>query len=261
MKKFALSVGKAVLVIGFWISLWLIIALIVNEPLFLPSPIAVFQRLTELVRDVAFWKSVLNSLLNVVVGVAISFAIGSLLAYLMSVSKILNSLFSPLISVIKATPIASFIVIAVIWFSKSTLPSFIATLIVIPIVTSNISQGIKSVSPELRDVAKIYNFSPYKKLTALYIPSILPFFLAACKSSLGMAWKASVAAEMIVYAQITIGQKLSDMASGMEYDSAFAWTIVTVAMSMALEKLVVFLIDRIGKSLKAIPKGESHVKA
>ena len=261
MKKLAISAIKSIASVTFWIVVWLLISLFVNDSLLLPSPISVFKVLLGLVQTLDFWKAVLKSLLNVASGVVISFMIGGILAYLMSASKIMNSLFSPLLSVIKATPVASFIVIAFLWFSISALPSFIATLIVIPIVTSNIMQGINAVKPELKDVAKIYQFSPVKKLLKLYVPSVLPYFLAACKSSLGMAWKACIAAEMIVFASGSIGEKLHNSKTYFEFDDAFAWTLVTVILSVCLEKLIIFVLDRLGRRLKAVSRGDDHAQA
>jgi len=260
MKKIAVKVGKNALAIAFWVAVWLIIALIVNEKLIVPTPWAVLQAFGEIIKAGDFWLSASTSFVRVILGVIISFAVGCLFAYLIAKSKMMDSLLSPLLSIVKATPVASFIIIAWVWFDTSYLPAFIASLIVVPIITSNILQGINSIDRELLEVATVYKFSPLKKLLRLYVPSIAPYFFAACRSSLGMAWKASIAAEMIVMSKNSIGKEIYLAKTDFETAPVFAWTIVVIILSVVIEKSIIFIFNRIGKSLRVMPKGEAYVK-
>ena len=174
--------------------------------------------------------------------------------------RVLDTLLSPLLGVIKATPIASFIILAWLWISSGKLPVFITSLIVIPIVWSNVSEGIRSVDKSLLEVASVYKFSLSKKLFKLYIPSIAPFFMAACKSSLGLAWKAGISAEVLTTPQKAIGTELYLSKTYLELPNLFAWTLVVIILSMVFEKLFILGIEKAGKRLKILPGGGKNDK-
>lgn len=262
LKKYALKLGKTLGAIAFWVALWFIIARIVDLELIIPSPLSVLSSLWRLLRTADFWISTSFSFARVIVGVGISFVIGCAMACLCWRSKILNALFSPLLSIIKSTPVASFIIIAWLWFDTSALPIFISSLIVIPIITANLSQGIASVDREMIEVARVYRLPLFKRLFKLYIPSVAPYFLAACKSSLGMAWKASVAAELIVLSKNSIGREIYNSKLMLETSDVFAWTVVIIVLSIVAEKLLVLLLNYIGRAARLFPKeGETYAEA
>ncbi len=137
---------------------------------------------------------------------------------------------------------------------------FIASLIVIPVITANVTEGIKNVDKQLIEVANVYHLSTPKKLFKLYIPSIAPYFLAACKSSFGMAWKASVAAELIVVARDSIGKEIYLSKQNFESADVFAWTVVVIILSILFEKISFLLFNKLGSILKVTPKGEQNAQ-
>lgn len=254
---------KSIAAIAFWVSVWFVISLVVNQKFILPMPQHVLIAFWELIKTPVFWSSTLFSLYRVVLGVTASFVVGCITAYALSKSKIADALISPLLSVIKATPVACFIVIIWVWVNDTShLPTFIASLIVIPIVCSNVLQGISSIDKELTEVAKIYKFSPLKKFKCLYLPSIAPFVLSSLRSSLGMAWKASVAAEMIVLAKNSIGKEIyNTKLYSMDEATVFAWTIVVIVLSVILEKLVIYLFIKAGEKMKLLRRGKNDAEA
>ena len=254
-KKLFGGIFKALLVLIFWIGVWSLLSLKINNMFLFPSPLSVIEVLRELVIKPDFWIISLTSLYRVILGVVVSLVLGILTAVLTFHSKILSALISPLLSVIKSTPVASFIILACVWLDRSILPMFITSLIVIPIVWSNISSGFASVDKSLKEVSRIYRFSLSKKLFRLYIPSLAPYFLAACKSSLGMAWKAAIAAEILATPQKAIGTELYLSKTYLETPTMFAWTFVIILLSIIFEKLFVGLIELLGSKLHLVSKG------
>lgn len=234
----------------------------VNSTLLLPSPIQVFRTFGSMLVTAVFWKNLLLSLLRVFGGILLSLLVGTLLAILTSVSSIARALLTPPINAMKSVPVACFIVLVFLWMNTATIPILITSLIVIPIVWSNVSQGIASTDRSLREVATAYGFSPMKKCTALYIPTVLPYFLAACRSALGMAWKAEIAAEVLAPPLLTGGIGLGIYFAKTNFESAelFAWTLVIVLISYAMEKLLLFALEKLAHSLHLSEGGTSHVK-
>jgi NitT/TauT family transport system permease protein len=151
--------------------------------------------------------------------------------------------------------------LALLWISRDTLPVFITALIVVPIVWSNVSEGIRSVDKDLVQVAQVYNFTAKQKILRLYVPSIAPFFMAACKSSLGMAWKAGISAEVLSTPERAIGTELYFSKTYLETPSLFAWTAVIIILSILIEKLFVLGLEKLGMRMRFFVKGDGNDKA
>ena len=254
-KQIAIKAMRIALVIIFWLAVWVLISIQVNSELLFPSPISVANALCSLALTTDFWLSALYSLLRVVVGILISLMLGTLLAIATEKISFLRELLSPILGVVKATPVASFIILAMLWLNKSSLPIFITSLIVVPIVWSNVSEGIRSVDKSLIEVSEVYKLSFFDKLKKLYMPSVAPFFMAACRSSLGMAWKAGISAEVLSTPKNAIGTELYFAKTYLETPSLFAWTAMVIIMSIIIEKLFVNGLERLGSKLHVIPKG------
>ncbi len=252
LKALLISAG----VTAFWMLAWVLVSFHVDSELLFPSPLSVVKSLCKLAVTKDFWISALYSLIRVLLGILISFVIGTFLAVVTERSHILRALLSPALSVIKATPVASFIILALLWIDRGKLPLYITALIVIPIVWSNVSEGIRSVDKSLIEVTRVYHFSRKDKLFKLYIPSVAPFFMASCKSSLGMAWKAGISAEVLATPQNAIGTELYFSKTYLETSELFAWTLVVILLSIVIEKLLVRGLSALGKNLKVLRKEE-----
>ena len=260
-KKILLTLTKFVGVTLFWLAVWALVSFRINNQLLLPSPKEVLLALGNLVKDAEFWRITVLSLLRIVLGIIISLVLGTLLAIVTERSKILSALLSPVLVVVKATPVASFIILALLWLNRNTLPLYITALIVVPIVWSNVSEGIRSVDKDLFDVTRIYKFSMLKRVKKLYVPSVTPFFMAACKSSLGMAWKAGISAEVLSTPKYAIGTELYFSKTYLETPTLFAWTAVIILLSVIIEKLFVLGLLGLARKWRALPKGDTNAKA
>ena len=241
----------------FWLGLWAIASFRANNTFILPSPLKVIKAMFALFKDPDFLMITAQSLGRIFIGVLVAILLGIILAVITVRFSFINTLITPFMSTVKATPVASFIFIAIIFMSRNVLPAFITVLLVLPIIWTNISSGIRSTSKELLEVTKVYKFSPLTKLTRLYIPTVLPYFLAACRSSLGMAWKAGVAAEVLCTPTSAIGTELYFAKTYMDTEALFAWTLITIILSLIIEKSIVFFISRFSSSVSA----ETEVRA
>ena len=260
VKKFLMNACKALAVAAFWIAIWGMVSVRINSEFLLPSPKAVFSALGNMMLTADFWTVALISLLRVVIAILLSLIIGIILAVLTERIELLNVLLSPLLGVIKSTPVASFIILALLWIKRDSLPVFITALIVVPIVWSNVSEGIRAVDKNLVEVTQVYGFSPVKKLMKLYVPSVAPFFMAACRSSLGMAWKAGISAEVLSTPENAIGTELFFSKTYLDTPALFAWTLVVIILSIIIEKLFVWGLEALGRQMRVMKKGDSRDK-
>lgn len=243
--KTFVKIAKSVSVLAFWLIVWQIIALIVDSETLVATPFCTLKNLVRLAGEKQFYIIVGSSVFRILTGFFAAVILGSFLGICTAKTPLADKLLSPLLYVIKATPVASFIILALFWLSKETIPSFISFLMVLPIVYGNVYEGIKNTPKELIEMTKIYNFSFKKKLTKLYIPTVTPYFIAGAKTSLGLAWKAGVAAEVIAYTENSIGINLNSAKTYLETADIFSWTLTVILISIILEKALMFGINRI----------------
>ena len=249
---------KIFLIVLFWFMVWEAASLIIGKPLLFPSPIDVFIKLFELSITKMFWQNTLLSLGRVSLGIVIAIILGCITALLCSFSKLLYETLYPLVTVIKSTPVASFIILVWIFIGNNTTPIVISALMVFPIVFANVYGGIKSVDKNMLEVCKIYNIPRKKMIASLYIPSVLPHFTSALLSSIGLGWKAGIAAEVLCTPMRSIGKAIFDSKTYIEYVDLFAWTLTVVILSLALEFALTKLIKLAFKKYIALPKGEKN---
>jgi len=258
MKKFLFKTIKAVLCAAFWIIIWLVAALKVDLEVILPSPLTVFSRLYELILTKEFYLTALSSLSRVLSGIIIGVLIGTVCAVITANVPVLDSLLSPAISVIKSVPVASFIILLMLWVDKNSLPAFITFLIVFPLAWANISTGIKTAPVNLLEMAMVYKFSPIKKVLHIYVPTLIPFFISTAKSALGLAWKAGIAAEVLAVPAVAIGSKIYLSKNFFETTDLFAWTIVTLILSVIVESVIGGLLSRFAKKYEYKTEGAAY---
>ena len=241
------AIGKHILILAFWLGVWAILAAIVGRELLLPGPWAVTTRLAALVVTAGFWGITAVSLLRILLGAVAAILAGAVLAALTCRLKLLRALLSPLLTMIRSTPVASFILLVLIWVGRNVLPCVIVFLMVLPVVWGNVSAGIQATDKQLLELARVYRFSPWRTCRRVYIPSVMPHFLSACRTSLGLAWKAGVAAEVLTVPVRSIGRMLYESKLYLETVDLFAWTVVVVACSLVIEKLLMAAIGRLGQ--------------
>lgn len=228
-----------------YLALWEGASLLVGKSLLLPGPAETLARFFALLGQAESWTLAGLTILRVLIGYALGVLAGVLLGVLTAKAPFADALLSPLRSVVKATPVMSFILLAILWLSSSAVPAFIAFLVVLPVVWTNVSTAIRSVDPKLLEMTRAFGFSPWKRLCRLYAPAVLPELLAGMTVSLGFAWKSGVAAEVIAQPKRSIGYRLYQSKILIETTDLFAWTLLVILLSMLIEQLLILGMRRL----------------
>lgn len=227
-----------------WLGIWQLAAMLVGRDILLVSPLKVAVRLAEMCITVDFWESIAFSLCRIAGGFILAAALGALLAALAFRFAPLGEFLSPAMSAVKATPVASFIILALIWFSSRNLSVLISFLMVLPIIYVNVLGGIRAADPALREMARVFAIPPLRRLRYVLLPQVAPYFRTGCSVALGLCWKAGIAAEVIGMPGGSIGQHLQQAKVYLETADLLAWTVTIVALSAAFERIVLLLLDR-----------------
>ncbi len=219
----------------FWTALWDFFSYRVGMKYVLPSPAVTFTRLFEMMKEKTFYQYAGNSLLSILKGFVVGALIGTALGTLSAFIKGADVLFSPLNTVIKATPVASFIILAFIWMDNSDIPVLISVLMITPIVLSALKNALQNVDISLVEMARAYKMPFFKRVTSLYLPSVLPAYLTSLVTAMGLGWKAGIAAEVLCGTNDTLGNGLLTAKTYLETVDMFAYTISIIILSVIME--------------------------
>ena len=243
---------RTLAVVLFWLLIWQLAAALVGQELLLPSPLRVARELLRLAGGAEFWLTVAQSIRRVLTGIVSAVLLGILLALLTHKSAVLRALLSPVMTLVKSTPVASFIILALVWLGRDVVPPVIAALMVLPVVWANVSQGLDGIDPQLLELAQVCRLPRGRVFRRITLPSVLPHLRAALCSALGLGWKAGVAAEILTVPARSIGKRIYEAKIYLETTELFAWTAAVVLLSLVIEGLLLRLVGRIGK------KGGAH---
>jgi NitT/TauT family transport system permease protein len=231
-------------VAAFWLGVWQAAATALGHPILLVGPWDVAVRLVELVPTGAFWAAIGHTLLRIAVGFAAAALVGSLLAAASAAWAWVDALLAPVIAAIRATPVVSFIILVLIWANSSVLAAIVSFLMALPIMHATVLEGIRHRDVRLLEMVDVFDVPWARRVLAVDVPAVLPFFVAGCRTGIGLAWKSGIAAEVIGLPTGSIGEQLYQAKLFLATADLFAWTVVVVALSSLMERLVVWALER-----------------
>ena len=215
--------------------LWWLGASVVDNSFLFPNVDETILALVNLVAKPSFYLVVLLTTIRVMLGFLIGCVFGFVLAIICNKFSIVEALVAPIITIIKATPVASFIVLLWVMLSGDALSIFIGFLMVMPIIWQNTMDAYSSIDKHLLEVTEIFEFSAKKRFKILILPTLKKLLYPAIITSAGLAWKAEIAAEIIAYTKKSIGQGINDAKYNMDTPTVFAWTLLIILFSILLE--------------------------
>ncbi len=236
-----------------WLAVWQLLAYLIGEQLFLAAPRTVFAKLLELASQPEFYAAVGSTLLRICGGFAAALLVGTLLALAASKSEFVRTLLYVPMTLIKSTPVASFIILALILVGSQNLALLIGFLMSAPLFYSNVLAGIKSVDPARFEAADVFGMSPDDRFRFIYLPYVAPHFISACSVGLGLCWKAGIAAEVIGLTVGSVGEKLYESKIYLDTAQLFAYTFVIVLLSILFERLLMALLRAVERKLLEDP--------
>ena len=225
----------------FWLIVWEILSLIINNPIFMVSPFKVITRLGELLFTTSFYCSVFTSLFKIVSGFLSAYLLALISAFLAYRYKLFKELMMPLILLIKSIPVASFVIIVLLYTSSQNLAIIISFLMVFPIVFENAFKGLNNITKEKEELIMAYRLSFFSRYRYVYLESLLPFLESSLYIGVGLAFKAGIAAEIIGLPEYGLGSLLYESKLYFATSDLFAYTITIVILSLITQKVLIYL--------------------
>ena len=245
--------GEAAVIILFWLGAWQILSAVVDNDILLVGPVEMFRTLLALTVQGEFWISIANTLLKIGAGFLLAAITGFLAGALSYGNRFFEAFLAPLISLMKSIPVASFVVLALIWLGGSAnLSVFVSFVVVFPMVYLSSLSGLRSTEGKLLEMARVFRVRPMKKVRYIYFPAVYPYLMNCFRTALGMAWKSGVAAELIGQPRHTVGGNLYQAKIFLDTPGVFAWTFTVILVSFCFEKLMLWLLGSFWREKNAI---------
>ncbi len=237
----------------FWLVVWELAALAIDARIILVGPLEVLARLGELAVTGEFWASIALSLGRIALGYVSAVVLGVILAALAARFSLARELLAPVLGAMKSVPVASFVILVLLWVSSRYLSVVIALVMALPVVYTNVLEGIRQTDSRLLEMCEVFSVRGWNLVRLVYVSEVLPYFRAAVTLALGLSWKAGIAAEVIGLPDFTIGEHLYDAKVFLDTPDLFAWTVAIVVVSVTLEALVTSVMGSLVRRWEARP--------
>ena len=243
MRHYGKKSGRRLLFALFWIAVWQLAATAVDNDILMAGPWDAIGALARLLPEGEFWRSVGFSFGKISLGFGAAFVMGLGLGTLGYRFAIFGELMEPVMVLLKSVPVASFVILALIWAGSANLSALIAFLVVLPIIYVNTAAGLESTDQKLLEMAQVFGMTPWRRLRYIYVPAVIPYLKSGCRIALGMSWKSGVAAEVIGVPGHSIGEKLYMSKIYLDTAGLMAWTLVIILVSALFEKAVLKILS------------------
>ena len=244
--KMRKQIRKAVIIL-FWLAVWQIAAVWTDNRILLVGPVQVLHTFAQNMIQPDFFKTVFCSLARIGLGFFLALCVGLVMGAASYRFSFMQELFEPVMATLKSIPVASFVVLLLIWFGSPKLSFFISFLIVFPNVYVNTIAGFKSADIKLLEMAQVFGVGRMGRFIYIYRPALMPYLTSCLKISLGMSWKSGVAAEVIGLPDYSLGERLYMSKIYLDTAGLLAWTLMIVLISFLFEKAVLWIVKKFGE--------------
>ena len=221
-----------------WAAVWQLAAVTLGHGgLFLATPLQTLAALAALLPTAAFWHSIAFSALRILLGFVLAVLGGLILGAAGARWRVVRLMTDPAMQLIRAMPVASFVILALLWVHSANLSVVVSFTHVLPVVYAGVLGGIADTDPKLLEMARVYRMPLAARLRYIWLPGIFPGFCQSCIAAMGMCWKSGVSAEVIGLPDHSVGDALYRAKITLSTPEVFAWTLVIVLLSAALSGL------------------------
>jgi len=163
-----------------------------------PPPVEVYRAFIDSLADGALVKHASVTLEEMLYGLLLGVGLGLLIGYAIAKAPLLESILSPIIVAFQSTPIVAYAPLLVIWFGSGIASKIVTTAVIVFFPTLvNTIVGVRSVSPNLRDMMRSLKAGRWQMFRHLEAPSALPVILAGLKTSTTLAVIGAVVGEFV----------------------------------------------------------------
>ena len=202
--------------------------------LFLATPVQTLAALARIAPTAGFWQRIAFSALRILAGFLLAVAGGRVRGAAGARWRRVRIFVEPVMQLIRAMPVASFVILALLWVRGENLSVVVSFTHVLPVVYAGVLAGIADTDPQLLEMARVYRLPLGARLRYIWLPGVFPSFSESCIAAMGMCWKSGVSAEVIGLPDHSVGDALYRAKITLSTPEVFAWTLVIVLLSALL---------------------------
>jgi len=220
--------------IGLLLLTWELAARNISDAI-LPSLGETLSALGWLLNRESFYYHLRLTAMRGGIGFLFSMSIGSIIGLLMGRYDALSWLLNPLVIISTTVPPIFWVAIMIVWMGLgSGPPILVITITATPLVMVNVAQGMRSVPPNLIEMANIFQVKFWTRLKELYLPALSGHLFSAALIAVRFSWRTVVMAEF-VGSSSGLGNRLAWARQNLEMDLAFAYMLIMVSFGMLIE--------------------------
>ena len=230
--------------IGGLIVVWAIVAAVTSSSA-IPSPLAVWDGFVAGMKDGAIPEAAAKTLMRLAFSFAAAIVIGTELGVGLALNEFARRSIRPLIVALQITPFIAWLPIAVVWFGETERAVVFVTIVgAFPSMTLATMAAMRQVPPLYRRAGRTLGAEGWTLYRHVIFPAALPGYMIGLQQAWGFAWKALMAAELIIAAAGAAG--LGHLLAEAQDDVAtlLAALAVIVAIGVAVDYLVFGRLDR-----------------
>lgn len=231
-------------IVLFWLLLWQLVSIALNQPIILTGPLEVAKALFILLPQGEFWLTVGLTLVKIITGFILALVSGFGLGVLAWKWRPLKELLAPVMSLVRAIPVASFVILALIWAGSRNLSILISFLVAMPVIYVQTVAGLSGTDKKMLEMARVFRMPLFNRCRYIYWEALGPNLREGIRITMGLCWKSGVAAEVIGVPDHSIGEKLYMAKIYLSTDELLAWTLVVILLSALFEKICLRLMGR-----------------
>lgn len=230
--------------IGLLLGGWQLFALTYQQPEWIPTVPRLLATTGGLFLTASFYESVAATVVRGITGMAFSLAAAFACAWLLTRRVWIDELFRPVLAFLRSVPVISFILFALIFLQPESIPLLIAFLTMFPLLTENLTNGIRHLRPGLTVMGRQFRIGRYNRIAHLIYPQLKPYLYSGLASAAGFGWRAIIMGEVLSQAAVGIGGEMKKAQNFMAVPDLLAWTMVAVGLSYLFDKGITWLAER-----------------
>lgn len=248
-KKPKIQWTDIIFIISIILILWQGLSML-YPPLILPSPALTFKSLLDIMHGDNLLLNIGVTLHRLIVGLMGALLVGSIIGFFIGINKRIKRVLEPLIYILQSIPPILFMTLAMIWFGldgQATI--FIVFIVSLPIMAISIKEGFDNIDMKLIEMGKIFQFSRFKIIKEIIIPSLKTYFKSGLIILIGLGWKLVIMGE-VLSSGTGLGSQITEGRLNLETNKVFAWSIIVIVLCYLSQKIIDYgykLMDYKGK--------------
>ena len=196
------------------------------------------------------WRKLGTTLLHLAEALALSSAVGLVLGLAEGFSPFLRDLLRPLLIVLRSLPMIVLVILIMVLAHYSSVPLIATSLVLIPMFSEAVCEGLLAIEPELHDVWRMNSSLTPRVLFRVHLPLMAGFLKQSWINAVGMGLKVAVTTEYLVQSRDSMGKAVFSSLFYSEYAEIYAWALIMILLVLFLTGLPPLLRKAAGYAQK-----------